>query len=313
MEFTVTEVGRLDALIAAQDSGVSRSKIQKVIKEGCVSVNGVVTKKSAQQLQEGDVVSVAESDSMKSVSTQITPVDQHLDVLFEDDACLVIDKPAGIAVHPGHAMHASEQTLLSGVAHLFAERTVPFSADSVLVHRLDKPTTGCIIIAKNDAAFAALQKQFEDRTTDKTYVAIVAGVPEHDEATIDSPIGRNLTDRTKMSVVKTSVSRDAKTVYRVVDSADDIALLECDLHTGRTHQIRVHLSSIGHPILGDDTYGSTASKKASDAYAVSGLCLHAWRIAFDSPADGKRHIVHAPISAVISAVSSEAGLGLPSD
>jgi len=309
MEFTTDASGRLDALIASQDDSLSRSKIQKAIKEGSVTVNGKVVKKSSQQIKQGDSIAVEESESrITNHESHITPVDLHLEVLFEDDAVIVINKPAGYAVHPGHSMEENETTILHGIAHLFAERNIPFSPDSTLVHRLDKPTTGCMVIAKDDNSFAALQRQFEERTTEKKYIAIVSGVPEHTEATIDAPIGRNLTDRTKMSVLKTSVSRDAKTTYRVLDATSDCALVECDLLTGRTHQIRVHLSSIGHPILGDVPYGSPANKKLSEHYSVSGLCLHARTIAFVSPADNTVHTVEAPLSDLLLEVAKATGL-----
>ncbi|MDA1293005.1 MAG: RluA family pseudouridine synthase [bacterium] len=309
MEFTTDASGRLDAIIAAQDSTLSRSKIQKAIKEGSVTVNGKVVKKSSLQLAEGDVIVLRIDASLViNQSSLVQPVNLTLEVLFEDDAVVVINKPAGYAVHPGHSMEENETTILHGIAYLFAERKIPFSPDSTLVHRLDKPTTGCLVVAKNDVCFAALQKQFEERTTIKKYLAIVSGVPEHTEATIDAPIGRNLTDRTKMSVLKTSVSRDAKTTYRVLDATSDCALVECDLHTGRTHQIRVHLSSIGHPILGDVPYGSPANKKLSEHYNVSGLCLHARTIAFVSPADNTLHTVEAPLSDLLLEVAKATGL-----
>ena len=308
MEFTADASGRLDALIAAQDSSLSRSKIQKEIKEGSVTVNGKLIKKSSQKINEGDVVVMSDESLVTSHLSVVEPVDLQLEVLFEDDAVIVINKPAGIAVHPGHSMEEDETTILHGIAHLFAERDIPFSADSTLAHRLDKPTTGCLIVVKSDNSFQALQKQFEERTTKKKYIAIVSGVPQHSEATIDAPIGRNLTDRTKMSVLKTSVSRDAKTTYRVLDSVDDTALLECDLHTGRTHQIRVHLSSIGHPILGDLPYGSPANKKITEAYNIDGLCLHAREITFVSPADEQSHTVEAPLSETITNALSATGL-----
>ncbi|MAE68772.1 MAG: RluA family pseudouridine synthase [Candidatus Peribacteraceae bacterium] len=307
MEFTATESGRLDALIAAQDEQLSRSKIQKAIKEGSVTVNGKVVKKSSLKVTEGDTVYI-EISEIRNPKSEITPINQHLDVLFEDDAVIVINKPAGYAVHPGHSMEENETTILHGIAYLFNERNIPFSADSTLAHRLDKPTTGCLVVVKNNNSYQHLQKQFEERTTKKKYLALVSGVPEYKEATIDSPIGRNLTDRTKMSVLQTSTSRDAKTSYRVIDHKEDCAVLECDLHTGRTHQIRVHLASIGHPILGDLPYGSPASKKVSDKYAVEGLCLHAKEITFVSPADSIEHTVEAPLSSTISAALSSTGL-----
>ena len=309
MEFIASQSGRLASLISAQDSGLSRTKIQQAIKDGSVSINGKVVKKSSFKISEGDNINFDDFESqVTEQSAHIDPVDQNLEVLFEDDAVIVINKPAGIAVHPGHSMDEDEKTILNGVAYLFEERKIPFSADSTLAHRLDRPTTGCLVVVKSYNSYQSLQKQFEVRSTEKTYLAIVSGVPEHTEATIDSPIGRNLMDRTKMSVLKTSKSREAKTTYKVLDSAADCSLLECDLHTGRTHQIRVHLSSIGHPILGDTAYGSPASEKLTDHYQVEGLCLHARSITFLSPADNQRHTVEAPLSDTISGTAESVGL-----
>ena len=296
MEFTVSTSGRLDAIIAEQSADLSRSKIQSAIKDGNVTVNGAVVKKPAYQVQEGEAIAIRNTQyAIRNTIDTIKCVNQNLEVLFEDDACMVINKPAGIAVHPGHAADPSEPTLLSGIRYLFEERNLNFSPDSVLVHRLDKPTTGCIIVAKSNNSHSALQKQFEVRTTLKKYIALVFGVPEHDEATIDAPIGRNLTDRTRMSVLKTSKTRDAVTDYRVLKFVDDCALVECTLHTGRTHQIRVHMASVGHPLLGDKTYGSPASKKLTQDYGITGLCLHASLVGFVSPADQQDHIVEAPM------------------
>ena len=238
---------------------------------------------------------------------------QDLDVLYEDSACMVINKPAGISVHPGHSMDKNEETLLSGIAFLFQQRDIPFSPDAVLVHRLDKPTTGCLLVAKDRESFVALQKQFEDRSVEKTYLAVVQGVPENPEATIDAPVGRNLMQRTKMSILRTSVSRDAQTTYQTLDGADDVSLLACTPHTGRTHQIRVHLSSIGHPILGDENYASPASKTFSEDLSVSGLCLHAWKLKFVSPDGKKEQFVEAPFSATISQILDNTGLRMPRD
>ena len=309
MEFTTSKPGRLDTLLAAEDEALSRSKIQSAIKQGLVTVNGTVVKKASQKLSSGDCVIIDEAAAhITHNAAPITPIDLHLEVLFEDDAVMVINKPAGIAVHPGHSMDQDEQTILHGIAHLFADRNIPFSADSTLAHRLDKPTTGCLAVVKNNNSFQHLQKQFENRTTKKTYIAIVSGVPEHQSATIDAPIGRSLTDRTKMSILKTSVSRDAKTTYTVLDSTDACSLLECDLHTGRTHQLRVHLASIGHPILGDSAYGSPASIKQSESYGIEGLCLHAQSLRFVSPADNNEHLIEAPLPDAFVTAQSAVGL-----
>lgn len=313
MEFIASEPGRLDAVLSSQDSALSRAKLQSAIKDGSVEVNGEVVRKPAHLLHEGDVVVFQVHDRPPVINTSIKPINQHVEVLYEDNECMVLNKPAGIAVHPGHAMDASEETLLSGIAFLFHERSIPFSPDSVLVHRLDKPTTGCILVAKSNNSFTELQKQFAERTTKKTYIAIVAGVPEHAQATIDAPIGRNLTDRTKMSVLKTSTSKEAQTDYQVLDFTQDCSVLSCILHTGRTHQIRVHLSSIGHPLLGDDTYTSITSKKLTEQYDIAGLCLHARSLSFVSPDDTAVHEVVAPFGDAFLRAAESTGLTITAE
>ena len=291
---------RLDVFLSSQDGVLSRSKAQKLIKDGMVQVNGKVVTKVAFMLKEGDHITVAESRGSTIRGRDVeSSVDLHLDVLYEDSACLVINKPAGLAVHPASSMKKGDRTILNGVEFLFKKRSLPFSEDAILVHRLDKETTGCLLIAKNVAAHAALQKQFEDRTVSKKYLALVAGVPSPSSATIDAPIGRNLVQRTMMSIFKTGKSRAAKTTYKTIQAKEDCALLECDLHTGRTHQVRVHLSSIEHPILGDPKYHSALSEKVTKEYGIKGLCLHAWKLAFDSQVDERRVSVVAPISSTL--------------
>lgn len=205
-------------------------------------------------------------------------------VLYEDPSCLVINKPAGIAVHTGNGMALGEQTVIDA-----------FPEEYALVHRLDKETSGCLLIAKNLKAHEALQQQFQDRTVEKSYLALVAGVPDPPKAVIDAPIGRKISNRTKMSILGAAKSRQARTTYATLQSTDACTLLQCDLHTGRTHQIRVHLSGIEHPILGDATYQSSESERLTNQYEIDGLCLHAWKLAFDSPG-GDRIKIEAPIS-----------------
>jgi len=289
-EITATSPMRLDALLASE-ADMSRVQVQRLIKDGAVKVNGEVVRKPAHRLREGDRVVMSHSDIAPSdADVSIESIDLKLPVLYEDDACFVINKPAGVAVHPAPG-EKDNATLLHGIAYLFGERDLPFSESATLVHRLDKETTGCLLVAKTHKAHAELQAQFQDRTVKKTYLALVAGIPDPPSAVIDSPVGRKLTDRTKMSVLRTSVSRDAKTTYRTQQAFDDCALLECDLHTGRTHQIRVHLSSIGHPILGDPTYASSLSEKITVHHGIKNLCLHSWKLTFVSPADKKKKAV----------------------
>jgi len=299
--WTAEVAGRLDTFLAKVQPTISRVKAGALIREGCVTVQARIVRKPAHRLKGGERVELTHDEAPASES-HITPVDQHLTVLYEDAACFVIDKPAGMSVHPAPSMAPGTETLLNGIAFLFKKKRLPFNAAHILVHRLDRETTGCLLIAKTPEAHATLQKQFKTRTVRKTYLAIVAGVPKHAEATIDAPIGRNLTDRTRMSVLRTGVSREAKTSYRTLDHAEAAALLACDLHTGRTHQIRVHLAAIGHPILGDPTYHSQESRAFSEENDVVMLCLHAWKLAFRSPADAKLHHICSSVSPTLLSV-----------
>lgn len=299
---------RLDSFLATDGRMLSRAKAQKAIEAGEVSVNDVVVKKSAQRLQEGDKVSLDSPTPSDGDNQAIVPVDLHLDALYEDKACMVINKPAGVAVHPGAGMASGETTLLSGIAFLFKKKKLPFTSESVLVHRLDKDTTGCILVAKTPAAHLALQEQFETRTVEKKYLALVAGIPKVSEATVDAPIGRSTSNRTQMTVYHSSRTREAQTTYRVLTSGKNASLLECDLHTGRTHQVRVHLSSIGHPVLGDGTYTNLLSERLMQEYAIQSLCLHAWKLTFVSPADQKKHAVEAPVPAQFARAMEAAGV-----
>ncbi|HAI98491.1 TPA: RluA family pseudouridine synthase [Candidatus Peribacteria bacterium] len=305
----VSARGRLDTFLAQACEGLSRVKAGALVRTGCVLLNGRIVRKPAQIVQPGDRIEVSLSEEPVSES-HITPVDLKLPILYEDDDCLVIAKPAGVAVHPAPGVARDEPTILHGIAHLFAERKIPFGASSVLVHRLDRETTGCLLIAKSPQAHAALQKEFSDRTVRKFYLAIVAGVPSPAAAVIDAPVGRNLTDRTKMSVLKTSVSREAKTTYRTLSAGKDCALLLCEIHTGRTHQVRVHLRSVGHPILGDPTYASSASEKTEVHYGIAGMCLHAWKLTFTSPGHSSSQTVVAPVPEGFEKAMRGLGLGL---
>src|SRR3989344_3781932 len=290
-EWLVSYPHRLDSFLAEEGRVLSREKAKRAIEEGHVRVNDVIVKKPAHRLEPGDRVIVSD-DASTPTESAIEPKDLHLEILYEDEQCFVINKPAGYSVHPG-AGAIDEPTILHGVALLFTKMKIPFSSESVLVHRLDKDTTGCLLIAKNPAAHIALQKQFETRTVKKTYLALVAGIPEKSQAKIDAPIGRSSMNPTKMAITGTSTSREAQTTYRIVGKASNVALLECDLHTGRTHQIRVHLAGIGHPVLGDSSYSSSLSERLAQELEINSLCLHSWKLTFASPADEKEHSVKA--------------------
>lgn len=306
-EWTVPTPARIDVFLSKIDSSISRLKAKELVKGGCVMVNGRIARKPALVLKEGDKVEVS-MDEQLVTETRLTASDLKLPVLYEDDACIVISKPAGITVHPGAGLPKDEATILHGVVHLFKERGLPFSSASVLVHRLDKDTTGCLLIAKNPVAHKYLQKQFENRTVRKSYLALVAGVPDPPAAIIDASIGRSSFNRTKMTILGSSKSREARTTYRTIAAAKEASLLACDLHTGRTHQIRVHLHSIGHPILGDPSYTTPSSERLSAEFGITSLCLHAWRLAFVSPADEKEHAVEAPVKGEFSRSIELAGM-----
>jgi 23S rRNA pseudouridine1911/1915/1917 synthase len=297
---------RLDVYLAGQ-TGWSRIRVRDAVRGGAVMVNGRIARKAAMIVRAGDTVELRD-DGVPMTETRIAPMDLDLTVLYEDDHCLVLNKPAGIPVHPGAGIPADAPTILHGVVHVFAERTIPFASAAVLVHRLDKDTTGCLLIAKSAADHKALQKQFEARTIGKTYLALVAGRPQPASAVIDAPIGRHSTERTKMTMLGTSKAREAKTTYRTLASGTDVSLVQCDLHTGRTHQLRVHLAGIGSPILGDPTYGTAASEKIGAQYGIDGLRLHAWKLSFQSPSSGETITVTAPLPRPFTDALARAGI-----
>ena len=301
---------RLDVFLAKDAHFASREKVQAAIEAGHVTVNDAVITKPSHRLQEGDEVELTTDEPMRS-DTSIKAADLHLVILYEDDTCFVIDKPAGIAVHPGAGIPDEEATILHGAAYLYQKGKIPFFADSVLVHRLDRDTTGCLLIAKSPEAHRALQNQFQQRSIRKIYLAVVAGIPSPPSAVIDAPIGRATAERTKMSITGVSKTREARTTYRTIATSRQAALLECELHTGRTHQLRVHLSAIGHPILGDPKYSSLLSERLTDEFAIHNLCLHAKQLTFVSPADGKEHIVRAQLPEAFHEVGSRIGIALP--
>ena len=266
---------RLDQHIALL-FGLSRAQATKAVREGLVRLNGCIEKKPSKTVSEESRVEMT-SVTVKSPDVPSPSPSPHV-VLYEDAACLIINKPQGIDVY-------------ALLAELKEEYSLPSLA---LAHRLDKGTSGCLLIAKNPAACDALQSQFKERTIEKVYLAIVAGIPKEAKASIEAQIGRSLIDRKKMSLFRTGNSRTALTMYRTLATAEKCSLLECRIATGRTHQIRVHLNAIGHPILGDETYGNDESRKLSEKCAITLPCLHAASLTFVSPATEKSVAVQAP-------------------
>jgi 23S rRNA pseudouridine1911/1915/1917 synthase len=283
---------RLDRFLASRIPDLSRSQIQRLIKDGCVTHSRVKTVKANTPLREGDRISVAIPEPARSVAA---PQAIPLDILFEDRDVVVINKPAGMVVHPGagNASGTLVNALLSRVKDLSG---VGGELRPGIVHRLDKGTSGVMVVAKNDAAHHELARQFHDREVEKEYVALAWGLVQQ-RRRISAAIGRDPKSRVKMS---TRASRARQAVTRVTWARDlqGVTLLRVAIHTGRTHQIRVHLSAIGHPIVGDALYGGVHRRVPHRLHAVQTLTrpfLHAERLSFTHPRTGERLTFTAPL------------------
>ena len=274
---------RLDAFLSA-DGALTRSQAARLIAEGRVRVNGKPAAKSA-RLSGGETVTV---DVPHLRETALPPQDIPLDVVYEDDDVIVVNKPTGLVVHPapGHP----DGTLVNALLHHCGDSLSGIGGEKRpgIVHRIDRDTSGLIIAAKNDAAHLALSAQLKDHSLSRTYECLVTGNMKQDSGTVDAPIGRSSADRKKMAVVPTG--RRAVTHWEVVARYPGVTHLRCRLETGRTHQIRVHMAHIGHPILGDTVYGA---KKPVPG--LTGQCLHATGLRFVHPRTGEPVELHCPL------------------
>ena len=274
---------RLDAFLSA-DGALTRSQAARLIAEGRVRVNGKPAAKSA-RLSGGETVTV---DVPQLRETALPPQDIPLDVVYEDDDVIVVNKPTGLVVHPapGHP----DGTLVNALLHHCGDSLSGIGGEKRpgIVHRIDRDTSGLIIAAKNDAAHLALSAQLKDHSLSRTYECLVTGNMKQDSGTVDAPIGRSSADRKKMAVVPTG--RRAVTHWEVVARYPGVTHLRCRLETGRTHQIRVHMAYIGHPILGDTVYGA---KKPVPG--LTGQCLHATGLRFIHPRIGEPVELHCPL------------------
>ncbi len=274
---------RLDAFLSA-DGALTRSQAARLIAEGRVRVNGKPAAKSA-RLSGGETVTV---DVPQLRETALPPQDIPLDVVYEDDDVIVVNKPTGLVVHPapGHP----DGTLVNALLHHCGDSLSGIGGEKRpgIVHRIDRDTSGLIIAAKNDAAHLALSAQLKDHSLSRTYECLVTGNMKPDSGTVDAPIGRSSADRKKMAVVPTG--RRAVTHWEVVARYPGVTHLRCRLETGRTHQIRVHMAHIGHPILGDTVYGA---KKPVPG--LTGQCLHATGLRFIHPRTGEPVELHCPL------------------
>ncbi|MEQ8846424.1 RluA family pseudouridine synthase [Botrimarina sp.] len=299
VEFVATEDDagqRLDAALATRAERLSRTLLKRAITAGAVAVNGRPQTKPSYRLEEGDVVAV---EAVPLPDEGPRPEAIPLDVLYEDDDLVVVDKPPGMVVHPAKGHWGG--TLVAALAHRFGDALSSAGGPHRpgVVHRLDRDTSGVIVVAKHDVAHASLAAQFADRTTEKVYLAIVLGEPDRDADVVDEPIGPHPHVREKMAIRRDhAYARPALTTFAVVERLRRCSLLRVTPKTGRTHQIRVHLAHAGHPVLCDKQYGGRSRITASeldgrtalpdDAALLQRQALHAFRLGVDHPTTGAR-------------------------
>ncbi len=297
LAFTATQAGRVDKAASSQ---VPRSIFSQ---DSCqITVNGRKVKKS-QRIEPGDAVFITWSEE---VFEGLEAEDIPLDVLYEDDSVLVINKPAGLVVHPGAGNWSG--TLVNALVHRYGEAFASIADEDDpgalmrpgIVHRLDKDTSGVMVIAKTAQAHVALSGQFAAHTTEKVYIAIAKGLFTKRNGTVDAPLVRDSADRKRFTTCQPGKGRDAVTHYHVLRQGRGYAFLRIKIDTGRTHQIRVHMKSIGHPLLGDVIYS-----RPDPSFPSTGLCLHALSLTFKHPVTGEELCFRAPMPGRIRAVLEE--------
>jgi 23S rRNA pseudouridine1911/1915/1917 synthase len=283
---------RLDTFLRRQFPAASRSAMQRLIEQGNVKINGQPVKPTHAP-RAGEVVTIEWPEARPA---EAQPEDLPLDILFEDECLLVLNKPAGLVVHPsaGH----DEHTLVNALLHHCEGQLSGIGgvARPGIVHRLDKETSGCLVVAKNDETHLALSQQFAGRSVEKIYLAILCGIVPRDEGNIRAAIARHPTHRKRMAVRDEDEGRAAHTGYRVVERMNESTLVEAHLHTGRTHQIRVHFQFLGFPVAGDSTYGQRQTNRLAELtrYTAPRVLLHSHKLAIIHPRSGKRLQVTAP-------------------
>jgi 23S rRNA pseudouridine1911/1915/1917 synthase len=288
---------RLDVFLAEKLEGCSRSAVQKLIEQGCVTLAGVPVQKN-RRVTAGEVytVSLPEPTPTKAAAQSIA-----LDVVYEDNDVIVVNKPRGMVVHPapGHP----DGTLVNALLYHCGDSLSGIGGEirPGIVHRIDKDTSGLVIAAKNDAAHASLSAQLKNRSLSRVYEAVAVGTIKNDTGTIDAPIGRHPTDRKRQTVTEKN-GRPAVTHYEVLGRYAGYTHVRCRLETGRTHQIRVHLAYIGHPLLGDLVYGRKKPEKG-----LSGQCLHARELKFIHPATNREIHLETPLPDYFVQVLSKLG------
>ncbi|MGN0814025.1 MAG: RluA family pseudouridine synthase [Candidatus Coproplasma sp.] len=296
--FTATQnCDRADVCLCALLESPSRSAVKKLFEGGAVTVNGKLAKAS-QAISVGDRIECTLPDP---VEYSVRPEDIPLDIIYEDDDLAVINKQQGLTVHIGNGN--VDGTLVNAL--LFRLKNLSGVGGVLrpgIVHRIDKNTSGLLVVAKNDKAHLSLAKQIEEKSCKRTYVALLEGNLKDDKGNVTTYIGRSPTDRVKMAVVPPEKGKIAITDYEVLQRSQGYTLCMFKLHTGRTHQIRVHAKHLGHPVVGDDVYGAKKPK-----FNLNGQLLHAYRLEFTHPATGERMTFQAPLPDYFSAVLKKLG------
>ncbi|HEX4122900.1 MAG TPA: RluA family pseudouridine synthase [Verrucomicrobiae bacterium] len=284
---------RLDVFLHKKLTDISRASIQRMLANGDIRVDGRIVK-STHHPRAGEIVTI-EWPEARPLEAQAE--EMALGILYEDADVVVLNKPAGVVVHPAAGHH--EHTLVNALLHHCKGQLSGIGgvARPGIVHRLDKDTSGCLIVAKTDAAHVALSEQFSSRQVEKIYQAVVCGRMARESGSIETTIARHPTQRKKMAVTEGG-GREARTTYRVIERWRDATFLELGLHTGRTHQIRVHLAHLGFPVAGDLVYGRRANAvlRERTGYAAPRQLLHAWRLVVAHPITGERLAVEAPLA-----------------
>lgn len=283
LKISITEEkGRIDKVLAEKLTNYSRSQIQLWLKEACVKIDGVAVKANY-KVQKGDriTIQIPEPETLDLIAENLP-----LEIVYEDADVAVINKPQGMVVHPS-AGHPNGTLVNALIYHLNSLSSINGVIRPGIVHRIDKDTSGLLMVAKNDQAHEDLAKQLKDKTSLRKYVALVHGVIPHDKGVIRAPIGRSTVDRKMQAVVDNG--KDAVTHFQVLERYDDYTLVELQLETGRTHQIRVHMQYIGYPLVGDPVYGLKRTIKGN------GQFLHAKLLGFTHPSTGEKMVFEAPL------------------
>ena len=285
---------RLDAYVSNQNNELTRTAAQRLIEQEKILVNGK-RQKVSYKITEGDNITIEDSEA-KTIELKAQKI--PIDVIYEDKDIIVVNKPKGMVVHPDNGN--TDGTLVNAIMAICKDSLSGIGGEirPGIVHRLDKDTSGLLIVAKNDKAHVNMSEQIKNHEVKKTYIALVRGIVKENEATIDMPIGRSRSDRKKMAVDKNG--RNAITHIKVLKRYDKYTLLEINIETGRTHQIRVHLSHIGYPIIGDYTYSN-----GKNEFGVIGQCLHAKSLEFKHPITGKEIKLEAPLPSYFENILKE--------